>query len=137
MPEEAQESRPRVSPQPIEDELHRSYIDYAMSVIVGRALPDVRDGLKPVQRRILHAMNELGMSSQESRTGGRRVSWQMASAWRPRGVRCLGADGSELLVALPAHRWPRKLGEHRGRARRDAIYGVPSCEDRRGDARRP
>src|SRR5438034_8526583 len=63
MPEEAQESRPRVSPQPIEDELHRSYIDYAMSVIVGRALPDVRDGLKPVQRRILHAMNELGMSS--------------------------------------------------------------------------
>ncbi len=63
MPEEAQESRPRVSPQPIEDELHRSYIDYAMSVIVGRALPDVRDGLKPVQRRILFAMNELGMSS--------------------------------------------------------------------------
>src|SRR5213080_4361263 len=63
MPEEAQESRPRVSPQPIEDELHRSYIDYAMSVIVGRALPDARDGLKPVQRRILHAMNELGMSS--------------------------------------------------------------------------
>src|SRR5467141_1912920 len=63
MPEEAQEPRPRVTPQPIEDELHRSYIDYAMSVIVGRALPDVRDGLKPVQRRILHAMNELGMSS--------------------------------------------------------------------------
>src|SRR5205807_8267747 len=63
MPEEAQEPRPRITPQPIEDELHRSYIDYAMSVIVGRALPDVRDGLKPVQRRILHAMNELGMGS--------------------------------------------------------------------------
>src|SRR5256884_8903445 len=63
MPEEAKEPRPRVTPQPIEDELHRSYIDYAMSVIVGRALPDVRDGLKPVQRRILHAMNELGMGS--------------------------------------------------------------------------
>src|SRR5256712_1238422 len=61
MPEEAQESRPHVSPQPIEDELHRSYIDYAMSVIVCRALSDVRDGLKPVQRRVLHAMNELAM----------------------------------------------------------------------------
>src|SRR5439155_153672 len=58
MPEEAQEPRPRVTPQPIEDELHRSYIDYAMSVIVGRALPDVRDGLKPGQRRILHALKE-------------------------------------------------------------------------------
>src|SRR5438445_4393859 len=63
MPEEAQEPRPRVTPQPIEDELHRSYIDYAMSVIVGRALPDVRDGLKPVQRRVLYAMNELGLGT--------------------------------------------------------------------------
>ena len=63
MPEEEQEPRGRILPQPIEDEMHRSYIDYAMSVIVGRALPDVRDGLKPVQRRILYAMNELGMSS--------------------------------------------------------------------------
>ena len=44
----------------IEEELQQSYLDYAMSVIVGRALPDVRDGLKPVHRRILHAMNELG-----------------------------------------------------------------------------
>src|SRR3972149_35225 len=63
MPEEIQEPRRRIVPQPIGQELHRSYIDYAMSVIVGRALPDARDGLKPVQRRVLHAMNELGMSS--------------------------------------------------------------------------
>jgi len=47
-------------PVNIEDEMKRSYIDYAMSVIIGRALPDVRDGLKPVHRRILYAMNELG-----------------------------------------------------------------------------
>src|SRR6266513_4803369 len=73
MPEEAQEPRSRVTPQPIEDELHRSYIDYAMSVIVGRALPDVRDGLKPVQRRILHAMNELGMSSGSAHKKAARV----------------------------------------------------------------
>ena len=44
----------------IEEEMKKSYLDYAMSVIVSRALPDVRDGLKPVHRRILYAMNELG-----------------------------------------------------------------------------
>src|SRR2546426_402617 len=64
MPEESQqEPGARIRLQPIEQEMQRSYIDYAMSVIVGRALPDARDGLKPVQRRILHAMNDLGMSS--------------------------------------------------------------------------
>ena len=48
--------------RPIEEEMKDSYIDYAMSVIVGRALPDVRDGLKPVHRRILFAMNDLGIT---------------------------------------------------------------------------
>lgn len=48
-----------ITPINIEDELKNSYLDYAMSVIVGRALPDVRDGLKPVHRRVLFAMNEL------------------------------------------------------------------------------
>ena len=47
----------------IEEEMSRDYIDYSMSVIVGRALPDVRDGLKPVHRRILYAMQEAGMGS--------------------------------------------------------------------------
>ncbi|MGD9521985.1 MAG: DNA gyrase subunit A, partial [Tepidiphilus sp.] len=47
-------------PVPLEEEMRRSYLDYAMSVIVGRALPDVRDGLKPVHRRVLYAMHELG-----------------------------------------------------------------------------
>ncbi|MCK4307760.1 hypothetical protein KAW50_06015, partial [candidate division WOR-3 bacterium] len=50
-----------IIPTYIEDEMRRSYIDYAMSVIVGRALPDIRDGLKPVHRRILYAMRELGL----------------------------------------------------------------------------
>src|SRR6266705_1092848 len=85
MPEEAQGSRPRVSPQPLEDELHRSYIDYAMSVIVGRALPDVRDGLKPVQRRILHAMNELGMSSGSAHKKAARVVGEVLGKWHPHG----------------------------------------------------
>ncbi len=54
-------SRERILSRLIEDELKESFIDYSMSVIVQRALPDVRDGLKPVHRRILYAMNELGL----------------------------------------------------------------------------
>ncbi len=53
--------RERILPRLIEDEMRESFIDYSMSVIVSRALPDVRDGLKPVHRRILYAMNELGL----------------------------------------------------------------------------
>jgi len=49
-----------VLPVSLEEEMRQSYLDYAMSVIVGRALPDVRDGLKPVHRRVLYAMRELG-----------------------------------------------------------------------------
>ena len=55
-----QDSREHIVPLNIEDEMKNSYIDYAMSVIVGRALPDVRDGLKPVHRRVIYAMHELG-----------------------------------------------------------------------------
>jgi len=51
----------KIIPIYVEDEMKDSYISYAMSVIVGRALPDVRDGLKPVHRRILYAMKELGL----------------------------------------------------------------------------
>src|SRR5579859_7153561 len=53
----------RIEPVNIEQEMREAYLDYAMSVIISRALPDVRDGLKPVHRRILHAMNELGLRS--------------------------------------------------------------------------
>src|SRR5687768_5325201 len=57
----APNSRERILPRPIDDELKESFINYSMSVIVSRALPDVRDGLKPVHRRVLYAMNELGL----------------------------------------------------------------------------
>jgi DNA gyrase subunit A len=57
----APNQRERILPRLIEDEMRESFIDYSMSVIVARALPDVRDGLKPVHRRILYAMNELGL----------------------------------------------------------------------------
>ena len=54
-------NRERILPRLIDDEIRESFINYSMSVIVSRALPDVRDGLKPVHRRILYAMNELGL----------------------------------------------------------------------------
>ena len=52
-----------VAPREIAEEMRESYLDYAMSVIIGRALPDVRDGLKPVHRRILYAMHRMGLTS--------------------------------------------------------------------------
>src|SRR5438105_8089029 len=57
----APNARERILPRLIEDEMRESFLDYSMSVIVQRALPDVRDGLKPVQRRILYVMRELGL----------------------------------------------------------------------------
>ena len=56
------DGRQNLIPINIEDEMRRSYLDYAMSVIIGRALPDIRDGLKPVHRRILYAMSEMGLA---------------------------------------------------------------------------
>jgi DNA gyrase subunit A len=56
----ADEKRDRIIPINIEDEMKTAYIDYSMSVIVARAIPDVRDGLKPVHRRVLFGMHELG-----------------------------------------------------------------------------
>jgi len=61
--EEKKEKAQSIQPRDIAEELRESYLDYAMSIIISRALPDVRDGLKPVQRRILFAMHELGLSS--------------------------------------------------------------------------
>jgi len=57
------ELRGKIKNVEIESEMQDSYLSYAMSVIIGRALPDVRDGLKPVHRRILYAMNDMGMRS--------------------------------------------------------------------------
>jgi DNA gyrase subunit A len=86
MPDEGTHQPPRrVVPQPIEDEMQRSYIDYAVSVIVSRALPDARDGLKPVQRRILHGMNELGMGSGGQYKKAARVVGEILGKFHPHG----------------------------------------------------
>ena len=75
----------KIIPQMIEDEMKKSYIDYAMSVIVGRALPDVRDGLKPVHRRILYAMNELGLTYNKPFKKCARVVGEVLGKYHPHG----------------------------------------------------
>ncbi len=77
--------RGHVSPISIEAEVKRSYLDYAMSVIVSRALPDVRDGLKPVQRRILYSMNEQGHTPDRGYVKSARVVGDVMGKYHPHG----------------------------------------------------
>ena len=69
----------------IEDEMRRSYLDYSMSVIIGRALPDVRDGLKPVHRRVLYAMSEMGLEYNKKYTKCAKVVGQTMGVYHPHG----------------------------------------------------
>lgn len=78
-------SHGKIVPVNIREEMKRSYIDYAMSVIVGRALPDVRDGLKPVHRRILFAMNELGMTPDKPFKKSARIVGEVLGKYHPHG----------------------------------------------------
>jgi DNA gyrase subunit A len=69
----------------IESEMKRAFIDYSMSVIMSRALPDVRDGLKPVHRRILYAMNDMGLTSEKSHKKSARVVGEVLGKYHPHG----------------------------------------------------
>ncbi len=79
------DSAKEIIPVNLEDEMRRSYLDYAMSVIVGRALPDVRDGLKPVHRRVLFAMNELGAHSNKPYFKSARIVGDVIGKYHPHG----------------------------------------------------
>src|SRR4030095_6053856 len=91
----ADEITPPVPPSPppptnlvpvnIEDEMRRSYVDYAMSVIIGRALPDVRDGLKPVHRRILVGMRDMGLASNRSYRKCAKIVGEVMGNYHPHG----------------------------------------------------
>jgi DNA gyrase subunit A len=74
-----------ILPVNLEDEMRQSYLDYAMSVIVGRALPDVRDGLKPVHRRVLFAMHELGNDYNKPYKKSARVVGDVIGKYHPHG----------------------------------------------------
>jgi DNA gyrase subunit A len=74
-----------IHPVNIEDEMKQSYMDYAMSVIVGRALPDVRDGLKPVHRRVLYAMNVMGNDWNKAYKKSARIVGDVIGKYHPHG----------------------------------------------------
>lgn len=107
-----------ITPVNIEEELKNSYLDYAMSVIVGRALPDVRDGLKPVHRRVLFAMNVLGNDWNKAYKKSARIVGDVIGKYHPHGdsavydtivrmaqpfsLRYMLVDGQETSVLLMA-----------------------------------
>ena len=80
-----EDSGERIIPVSIEDEMKTAYIDYSMSVFVSRALPDVRDGLKPVHRRVLYGMQELGVRSNSSYRKSARIVGDVLGKYHPHG----------------------------------------------------
>ncbi|MFT3934734.1 MAG: DNA gyrase subunit A [Chitinophagaceae bacterium] len=84
VPQETQDNN-RIIPVNIEEQMKTAYIDYSMSVIIGRALPDVRDGLKPVHRRVLFAMNELGNASNKPYKKSARIVGEVIGKYHPHG----------------------------------------------------
>ena len=74
-----------IEPRGLEEEMRSAYLDYAMSVIVGRALPDVRDGLKPVHRRVLHVMNEMGLQPNRKHVKCAQIVGEVMGKFHPHG----------------------------------------------------
>ncbi len=85
LPLDGGDSNQNLIPINIEDEMRRSYLDYAMSVIVGRALPDVRDGLKPVHRRILYGMHEMGLAPNRPTRKCAKITGEVMGKYHPHG----------------------------------------------------
>ena len=125
-------------PVNIEDEMKRSYMDYAMSVIIGRALPDVRDGLKPAHRRVLYGMRLMGLVEQpglpQVRQDRRRGDGQLPSPRRRVDLRHAGAPRAGLQHALSPGRRPGELRLGRRRLRRGHALHRGAAE---GPGRRP
>ena len=81
----AEGAKENIIPINIEDEMRGAYIDYSMSVIISRALPDVRDGLKPVHRRVLYGMLELGVNYNKSYKKSARIVGEVLGKYHPHG----------------------------------------------------
>ena len=105
-------SRDRVEPVDLQQEMQRSYIDYAMSVIVGRALPEVRDGLKPVHRRVLFAMYDQGFRPDRSYVKCARVVGEVMGNYHPHGDSSI-YDALVRLAQPPLYKikWGGKTGD--------------------------
>src|SRR5579885_1704031 len=100
----------RVEPVDIQHEMQRSYIDYAMSVIVGRALPEVRDGLKPVHRRVIYAMYDGGYRPDRAFSKCSRVVGDVMGQFHPHGDTAI-YDTLVRLVQPWSLRYPLALGQ--------------------------
>src|ERR1700740_931988 len=74
-----------IEPRGLEEEMRSAYLDYAMSVIVGRALPSVQDGLKPVHRRVLHVMNEMGLAPNRKHVKCAQIVGEVMGKYHPHG----------------------------------------------------
>ena len=98
-------AKERLQPISLHQEMQRSYLEYAMSVIVGRALPDARDGLKPVQRRILYAMHELGLTPDRPYRKCARVVGDVLGKYHPHGDQAV-YDALVRLVQSFSSRYP-------------------------------
>ena len=128
-------------PISLEEEMRRSYLDYAMSVIVGRALPDARDGLKPVHRRVLFAMHELNNDWNRPYKKSARIVGDVIGKYHPHGDQSVYDTivrmAQDFSHAPHAGRRPGQLRLGRRRQRRgDALHRDPPVEDRARDARR-
>jgi DNA gyrase subunit A len=104
------EAKDRIVPREIEDEMRQSYLDYAMSVIVGRALPDVRDGLKPVHRRILYAMYDMGMLHNRPFKKSARIVGEVLGKYHPHGDSAV-YDALVRMVQDFSLRYPLLMGQ--------------------------
>ncbi len=105
-----EKQKEKIIPVNIEDEMQKSYLDYAMSVIVGRALPDVRDGLKPVHRRILYAMYDMGMFHNKPYKKSARIVGDCLGKYHPHGDAAV-YDTMVRLVQEFASRYPLVDGQ--------------------------
>src|SRR5438128_8148599 len=119
-----------IQPVNIEEEMRRSYLDYSMSVIIGRALPDVRDGLKPVHRRILYTMQQMGLQPNRATRKCARIVGETMGKYHPHGN--LAVYDALVRMAQPfAMRYPLVDGQ----GNFGSVDGDPPAADRYTEAR--
>ena len=118
-PENKPEEHVGIIPRVVEEEMKTAYLNYAMSVIVGRALPDVRDGIKPVHRRILYAMHDMGMLHNKPFKKCARIVGEVLGKYHPHGDTAvydsLVRMAQDFSLRYPLIKVPRKLWKYRWR----------------------
>jgi DNA gyrase subunit A len=119
-----------IQPVNIEEEMRRSYLDYSMSVIIGRALPDVRDGLKPVHRRILYTMQQMGLQPNRATRKCARIVGEVMGKYHPHGNLAV----YDALVRL-AQEWSMRYPLIFGQGNFGSIDGDPPAADRYTEAK--